>query len=103
MFRRRSDTGSSVLALTAELAESEERTTLRLGACTTVLSQGGWRLGLPEEEMEALFVEGRHSAERAGDNDARPESHPGLWGTVRRGGRRPAIRRAGPRGPRPGE
>jgi adenylate cyclase len=60
-----------VLALTAELPESEERTRLRLGACTTVLIQGGWRLGLSGEETEALFVEGRSLAERAGDNDAR--------------------------------
>jgi adenylate cyclase len=60
-----------VLALTAELPDSEERTGLRLGACTTVLIQGGWRLGLSGEETEALFVEGRVLAERAGDNDAR--------------------------------
>jgi tetratricopeptide (TPR) repeat protein len=60
-----------VLALTAELSESEERTGLRLGACTSVLAQGGWRLGLSGEEMEALFVEGRELAERVGDNDAR--------------------------------
>jgi tetratricopeptide (TPR) repeat protein len=60
-----------VLALTAELPESEERTGLRLGACTTVLIQGGWRLGISGEETEALFVEGRALAERAGDNDAR--------------------------------
>jgi class 3 adenylate cyclase len=59
-----------VLALTAELPESEERTRLRLGACTTVLIQGGWRLGLSGEEMDALFVEGRVLAERVGDNDA---------------------------------
>jgi tetratricopeptide (TPR) repeat protein len=60
-----------VLALTAELPESEERTGLRLGACTNVLMQGGWRLGLSGEETEALFVEGRALAERLGDNDAR--------------------------------
>jgi class 3 adenylate cyclase/tetratricopeptide (TPR) repeat protein len=60
-----------VLALTSELPESEERTGLRLSACITVLSQGGWRLGLPEEEMEALFVEGQALVENAGDNDAR--------------------------------
>jgi adenylate cyclase len=60
-----------VLALTAELPETEERTGLRLAGCATVLNQGGWRLGLPGEETEALFVEGRELAERAGDNDAR--------------------------------
>jgi adenylate cyclase len=60
-----------LLALTAELPDSEERTGLRLGACTTVLIQGSWRLGLSGEETEALFVEGRALAERAGDNDAR--------------------------------
>jgi tetratricopeptide (TPR) repeat protein len=60
-----------VLALTAELPESEERTGLRLGACITVLIQGSWRLGLPGEETEALVVEGRALAERVGDNDAR--------------------------------
>jgi adenylate cyclase len=60
-----------VLALTAELPESEERTGLRLGACTTVLAQGSWRLGLSGEEMEPLFIEGRALAERVGDNDAR--------------------------------
>jgi adenylate cyclase len=59
-----------VLALTAELPESEEHTGLRLGACTTVLAQGGWRLGLSGEEMEALFVEGRALAERVGEDDA---------------------------------
>jgi tetratricopeptide (TPR) repeat protein len=36
-----------------------------------VLIQGSWRLGLSGEEMEALFIEGREIAERAGDNDAR--------------------------------
>jgi class 3 adenylate cyclase/tetratricopeptide (TPR) repeat protein len=60
-----------VLVLTAELPEGEERTGLRLGACTTVLIQGGWRLGLSGEQTEALFVEGRALAARAGDNDAR--------------------------------
>jgi adenylate cyclase len=60
-----------VLALTAELPESEERTGLRLGACTSVLAQGGWRLGLSGKETEALFVEGRALAERVGDNDVR--------------------------------
>jgi adenylate cyclase len=60
-----------VLALTAELPEREERTGLRLGACTTVLAQGSWRLGLSGEEMEPLFIEGRELAERVGDNDAR--------------------------------
>jgi adenylate cyclase len=59
-----------VLALTAGLSESDERTGLRLGACTLVLMQGGWRLGLSGEEMEALFDEGRLLAERVGDNDA---------------------------------
>jgi adenylate cyclase len=79
-----------VLALTAELPENEERTGLRLGACTSVLNQGGWRLGLSGEEMEALFVEGRAPAERAGDNDARlPRIHAyalrvGIAGDVRR-------------------
>jgi class 3 adenylate cyclase/tetratricopeptide (TPR) repeat protein len=79
-----------VLALTAELPESDERTALRLGACTTVLAQGGWRLGLSGEEMEALFVEGRALAERVGDSDARlllVDSYAvrvGLAGDVRR-------------------
>jgi class 3 adenylate cyclase/tetratricopeptide (TPR) repeat protein len=59
-----------VLALTAELPDGEERTGLRLGACTTVLGQGGWRLGLSGEEIEGLFIEGRALAERVGDNDA---------------------------------
>jgi class 3 adenylate cyclase/tetratricopeptide (TPR) repeat protein len=59
-----------VLALTAELPESEERTRLRLGACSRLLAQGGWRLGLSGEETEALLVEGRALAERADDREA---------------------------------
>jgi adenylate cyclase len=79
-----------VLALTAELPESEERSGLRLGACTTVLNQGGWRLGLSGEEIEALFVEGRALTGSAGNNDARLNliggyaGWVGLTGDVRR-------------------
>jgi len=58
-----------VLALTGGVGASEERSQLRLDACISLLSQGGWRVGLSPDEAEAIFVEGRELAARAGNVD----------------------------------
>jgi class 3 adenylate cyclase/tetratricopeptide (TPR) repeat protein len=58
-----------VLALTEDLEVSGERDALRLEACTILLGQGGWRVGLSAENAEAIFVEGRQLAKRARSTD----------------------------------
>ena len=58
-----------VLALTDALGASEERSALRLDACQSLLTQGGWRVGLSAEEAEQLFAEGRALATRSADTD----------------------------------
>ena len=58
-----------VLALTADLDASDERSALRLDACRSLLIQGGWRVGLSSEEVEQLFAEGRTLATRSADVD----------------------------------
>jgi tetratricopeptide (TPR) repeat protein len=58
-----------VLALTDDLEASSERDELRLEACTILLGQGGWRVGLSAEDAEAIFLEGRELASRAQGTD----------------------------------
>ena len=51
-----------VLELTEELADSEERTRLRLDACRSLLMVGGWRIGAQRRGVEDLFAEGKRLA-----------------------------------------
>jgi class 3 adenylate cyclase len=46
---------------------SEEAGRLRMEACREILVGGSWRIGMPEEEVEALFEEGRALGEACGD------------------------------------
>jgi adenylate cyclase len=61
---RRSDPGEclrlwrQVRTLTSELPETETRE-LRAESCLQILSVGGWRMGLSDEEIQALYAEGR--------------------------------------------
>jgi class 3 adenylate cyclase len=53
-------------ALLAPLHASESAAALRLTACHRILNLG-WRLGLPKEDADALFAEGRALAGQSGD------------------------------------
>jgi tetratricopeptide (TPR) repeat protein len=61
---RRSDPGEclrlwrQVRTLTSELPESATRE-LRAESCLQILSVGGWRVGLSDEEIQSLYTEGR--------------------------------------------
>jgi len=54
------------MALAAQLPETEESLRLGVGARTRII-QIGARVGLPPDEVEALYAEGRELAERLGD------------------------------------
>jgi len=56
-----------VLALTEDLAESPECDELRLAGCRSLLTEGGWRVGLSADAAERLFAEGRRLADRKDD------------------------------------
>jgi class 3 adenylate cyclase/tetratricopeptide (TPR) repeat protein len=56
-----------VRELTMELPDSEEATGLGTGSRTMIL-QFAWRLGLPDEEVAAVFEEGKELAEEHGDD-----------------------------------
>ena len=53
------------------LPDEREAQSLRLQACIALLGTGGWRLGLPPEEEEALFTDGRALADRLEDDAAK--------------------------------
>jgi class 3 adenylate cyclase/tetratricopeptide (TPR) repeat protein len=55
-----------VRELIAEIPEDDETRALGVSACPQILLFGA-RIGLPEEDAERLFAEGRALAERAGD------------------------------------
>jgi adenylate cyclase len=56
-----------VLELGRALPETEETLGLRTLACLQILNTGGWRLGMSDEDTDALYEEGRRAAERAGN------------------------------------
>jgi adenylate cyclase len=58
-----------VRALTESFSETEEASSLQLLAYGQILNLG-WRLGLSDDEWEALFAEGKALAERRGDTRA---------------------------------
>jgi class 3 adenylate cyclase len=60
----------SARKLAAALPEEEEIAALRLVACESIMMLGGWRLGLPEDEVSEMAAEGRRLAERLGDRGA---------------------------------
>jgi class 3 adenylate cyclase/tetratricopeptide (TPR) repeat protein len=70
-----------VRELTMELPEDPETTGLAAGTRTMIL-QFAWRLGLPDEEVAAVFEEGKAAAERSGD-DATLSVLLAVYGTVR--------------------
>jgi class 3 adenylate cyclase/tetratricopeptide (TPR) repeat protein len=55
--------------LAPRLADERERDATLLRACVEIFS-AGWRMGGDDEEMEAVYREGRALAERAGDRHA---------------------------------
>jgi adenylate cyclase len=55
-----------VRSLLDEVPESSEIRALGVTACLGVL-MGGWRMGMPEAEVEAVFRQGREFASRGGD------------------------------------
>ena len=55
-----------VLALTEADDDTDERSEMRLDACRSLLSVGGWRTGLADDEMERIYAEGRELARRVG-------------------------------------
>jgi class 3 adenylate cyclase/tetratricopeptide (TPR) repeat protein len=55
-----------VRELLAGHPDTAETTQLKLAACTQVLNLG-WRVGLPEEEVDAALADGRALAARTGD------------------------------------
>ena len=61
----------SVRELVARIDDSSDRRALALEACNQILSFG-WRMGGTEEEVAALFEEGRGLAEQAEDSSALP-------------------------------
>jgi class 3 adenylate cyclase/tetratricopeptide (TPR) repeat protein len=55
-----------LLVALPESDETEETISLQLGACTQIVI-GGWRMGLSERAVEALYEEGCALAERSGN------------------------------------
>jgi class 3 adenylate cyclase/tetratricopeptide (TPR) repeat protein len=70
-----------VRELTMELPETQETTGLAMGSRTMIL-QFAWRLGLSDEEVAAVFEEGKELAEEHGD-DATLSILLATYGTVR--------------------
>jgi adenylate cyclase len=56
-----------VRELGRDLRSTEETLGLRTLACVQILNTGGWRLGMSDEDTDALYEEGRRAAERAGN------------------------------------
>jgi class 3 adenylate cyclase len=59
-----------VRALAREHPGDSELAACRLEACCAALNIGGWRLGISEEEFQAIFTEGRRLATERGDRIA---------------------------------
>jgi class 3 adenylate cyclase len=55
-----------VRSLLSEVPESPDARALGVAACGGLLL-GGWRMGLPEEDVETVFLEGRELARRSGE------------------------------------
>jgi tetratricopeptide (TPR) repeat protein len=55
-----------VRSLVAELPDSPEAAGLRFAACLSILNFGGWRMGMPEDEIAAVYADGRTAAEQLG-------------------------------------
>jgi adenylate cyclase len=53
--------------LAAAASESEGAVELRMRACLEILNFGAWRVGMPLDEVEALYAEGKRLAEERGD------------------------------------
>ena len=56
-----------VRELAGAVPDSDDAVGLRMRACLETLNVGGWRLGMPPEEVAALFAEGRRLGEERGD------------------------------------
>jgi class 3 adenylate cyclase/tetratricopeptide (TPR) repeat protein len=56
-----------VRSLLAGEPDSPESLGLRFAACLWILQLGGWRMGMPEQEMTEIFEEGARSAGALGD------------------------------------
>jgi hypothetical protein len=59
-----------VRALAAGLDDDEEAKRFALEACSSIANMGGWRLGLPAEEMTAIGEQARGLAQHFGDRNA---------------------------------
>jgi adenylate cyclase len=59
-----------IRALAREFPGDEELVSLWLDACHFILGVGGWRIGMSEEEFEAIFIEGRRLAAEREDRVA---------------------------------
>jgi adenylate cyclase len=53
--------------LAETVSDSDEAISLRMQACLQILGVGGWRLGMSDEEVKALFAEAKRLGERRGD------------------------------------
>jgi adenylate cyclase len=53
--------------LAETVSDSDEAISLRMQACLQILGVGGWRLGMSDEEIKALFADARRLGERRGD------------------------------------
>jgi class 3 adenylate cyclase/tetratricopeptide (TPR) repeat protein len=56
-----------VREFTETLGDLDEAISLRMQACLQIAGRGGWRLGLSDEEVKALFAEARRLGEQRGD------------------------------------
>jgi adenylate cyclase len=56
-----------VRELAGAVPDADDAVGLRMRACLEILNVGGWRLGMPPEEVAALFAEGRRLGEERGD------------------------------------
>ena len=54
----------AVRSLVRDLPDTDETAGLRLGACISILNFGGWRMGMPEDEIAEVYADGRAVAER---------------------------------------
>ena len=59
-----------IRALACKFPGDEELTSLWLDACHFILNIGAWRIGMSEEEFDAIFIEGRRLAAERGDRVA---------------------------------
>src|SRR5262249_10933172 len=58
-----------VLRLARQVTDSGEAARLRIDACREILIGGSWRVGMPLEELEALYEEAKQLAEARSDRD----------------------------------